>query len=318
MKQSFPGARRGRARAVAAGLVLAVTGFGAGEPADAALVGETRSYVTRAEDTLLDVARRFDLGYVELRAANPGVDPWLPGAGVELVLPTGHLLPDAPPRGIVINLTEMRLYVFDKAGRAVATHPIGIGRRGWETPLGETRIVRKRTDPAWIPPKSIRALKPSLPKVVPPGPNNPLGRYALDLGWPAYLIHGTNNPWGIGRRVSSGCIRLYPEDIESLYGRAAVGTPVTVVDQPFKVGWVDGELYIEVHPSRAQADEIEAEGRIQTRGSLSGLVERIVAVAGEATARLDWEAVRRAASMRDGVPVRVTRERVAERKRGRG
>jgi len=205
----------------------------------------------------------------------------------------------------VINLAALRLFYFRPDG-SVETHPLGIGRAGWETPLGKTKIVRKRRNPIWYPTKSIRALRPGLPKVVPAGPANPLGRYALYLGWPTYLIHGTNMPFGVGRRISSGCIRLYPEDIERLFTEVPVGTPVTVVDQEIAVGWRQGRLYLEVHPNARQVDEIERDGRFHTRGDLDGLVARVVAAAGDAEARLDWDAIRRIAIARRGVPEFIT------------
>lgn len=270
------------------------------------LVGRMGTYRTVYEDTLVALARRFGLGYVELVAANPGVDPWLPGAGTEIVLPTAHLLPDAPRRGVVINLTEMRLYHFDGSGRVQATYPIGIGRDNRMTPLGRTRIARKVADPTWYPPAWLRAERPGLPAAVPPGENNPLGRFALYLGWPRYLVHGTHRPYGVGRRVSAGCIRLYPEHIERLYAAVPVGTPVTVVDQPVKFGWIDGELYVEVHPSKAQADELEAEGRF-TPELPPQLVRKATAAAGPQAERLDVPATLRAGRERRGYPVRITR-----------
>lgn len=304
------GGSRLLARGVAAAslLVFVLSQGAEAEPATDRddLIGEVATYQTRYEDTLVDLARRFNLGYVELVAANPGIDPWVPGAGTTLVIPGGHILPDAPRQGIVINLAELRLYYFPGKGGTVITHPIGIGREGWETPTGRTEIVHKRVNPTWIPPDSIRAERPELPPAVPPGPDNPLGAFALNLSWPRYVIHGTNNPWGVGRRVSSGCIRLYPEDIEALFPRLPVGTPVAVVDQPVKVGWSKGELYLEVSPSRTQSDEIEEKGRLITREPLPDLAKRIVETAGTAVDRLDWSAVRRAAIERSGVPVRIT------------
>ena len=178
---------------------------------------ETTSYRAAYEDTLLEVARRFKLGYVEMVAANPGTDPWLPGEGTEVVLPTVHLLPDAAREGIVINLADMRLYYFPEPNGPPRSYPIGIGRDGLTTPLGTTEVVRKRKDPTWHPTARMREEDPELAEVVPPGPDNPLGSRAMYLGWPTYLIHGTNKPWGIGRRSSSGCIRMYPEDAEELF-----------------------------------------------------------------------------------------------------
>lgn len=290
---------------------LLVLLLGAAAPARAAfdgdVIGETRHYTIDGEDTLIEVARRFDLGYVELIAANPGVDPWVPDPGQSVVLPSAHVLPNAPREGIVINLAELRLYYFPADGSAPRTHPIGIGQEGWETPLGRTTIARKQADPSWYPPASIRAERPELPAVVPPGPNNPLGRYALYLGWPAYLIHGTNKPYGVGRRVSHGCIRLYPEDIERLFAAVPIGTPVTVVDQPVKAGWRQGQLYLEVHPTQREAIDVEIDGRLAARDHLPDPIGTIVAAAGEETARLDWEAIRGALYERSGVPVRITK-----------
>ena len=267
---------------------------------------ETASYTAAYEDTLLEVARRFNLGYVEMVAANPETDPWLPGEGTEVVLPTIHLVPDVEPEGIVINLADMRLYFFDTEDGAPISYPIGIGREGLGTPTGTTEVVRKKVDPSWRPTPRMRAEDPELPEVVPPGEDNPLGNRAMYLGWPAYLIHGTNKPWGIGRRVSSGCIRMYPEDVEELFEKIEIGTKVTVVDEPIKLGWIDGELYMEAHPTQQQSDQIEAMGRFEPLlpGSIVDLVQK---VAGEHVARLDWSRIRRAAVERRGYPVRVTR-----------
>lgn len=271
--------------------------------------GELGVHVTEREETLLDVARRYDLGFVELRAANPGVDVWLPGEGTPVLLPSLHLLPAAPRKGIVINLSEMRLYYFRRDG-TVETHPIGVGREGRLTPLGETKVVRKTAGPTWHPPQSIRAEKPWLPAAVPPGPDNPLGAFALYLGWPAYLIHGTNLPDGVGRRVSSGCVRMYPEDIAALFPQVKPGTPVTVVDQPVKLGWIDGDLYLEVHPTQAQADRLEVEGHFG-RAEPVDATPLVREVAGDLAPAVDWNAVRMALIQRRGVPLRITARTLA-------
>lgn len=288
----------GAARAVLAGTVPAW-------PADAPIIGTLGSYTTREEDTLLDVARRFGLGYTEMIAANRGVDAWLPGAGVKLTLPTAHLLPDADREGIVLNLADQRLYHFS-GGVARVSHAVGIGRQGWSTPTGRTEVVEKKRDPVWRPPDSIREEQPDLPKAVPPGENNPLGHYALYLGWPTYLFHGTNMPWGIGRRISHGCVRLYPEDIAGFFERVEVGTPVQVVDQPAKLGWVGGTLLLEVHPSQRQASQLTETGSFEPAviGDLPG---RVVAKARERDAAIDWPAVDRLMRERRGVPEPVAR-----------
>jgi L,D-transpeptidase ErfK/SrfK len=267
---------------------------------------ETTTYRASYQDTLLDVARRFHLGYVEMVAANPGTDPWLPGEGSELVLPTVHLLPEAEPEGIIINLADMRLYFVPERGAAPQSYPIGIGREGLTTPLGTTEVVRKKVDPTWRPTPRMREEKPELPEEVGPGQDNPLGNRALYLGWPQYLIHGTNKPWGIGRRVSSGCIRMYPEDVEELFDKVALGTKVTVVDQPVKLGWIGGELFMEAHPTQAQSDQLEAQGRFDPLLP-SKVVDQVLAAAGEEAPRLDWSRIRQAAVERRGYPLQITR-----------
>jgi len=218
-------------------------------PDGAGMVGSPSVYTARSSDTLLDVARDNDLGYNEIVEANPGLDPWLPGEGQDIVLPIQWLLPDAPHDGIVLNLGEMRMFYFYSVGRVrmVSTYPIGVGQEGWDTPLGTYRVTGKEANPAWHPPKAIRLEKPELPEVVPPGPDNPLGEYKVTLDIPGYLIHGTNRPLGVGRRVSHGCIRLYPDDIKHLYTKIKPGTPVHIIYQPVKVRLIDGRVMVEVH-----------------------------------------------------------------------
>ncbi len=268
------------------------------------IVGELTYHVTHRDETLLDLARQFDLGLLELLAANPGFDPWIPAHESLLTLPTAHILPEAPRRGLIVNLAELRLYHLPDRGPP-ATHPIGIGREGFDTPLGATRIVRKAENPTWYPTEGKRRDDPDLPAVVPPGPDNPLGSHALYLGWPTYLIHGTNKPYGVGRRVSRGCIRMYPEDIAALYRAVAVGTPVTVVDQPIKLGWQDGELFIEAHPTLAQLDELE-ERHSFTLEPPPDHSAAIVAAAGAEIERVDWRIVEAELVSRRGFPIRIT------------
>lgn len=220
------------------------------------VVGEVQVTRVQGEDTLSDIARRFNLGYEEIVRANPGVDPWLPGEGREIVLPTRFVLPNAPREGLVINLAQLRVYYFPKRAegelQTVITHPIGIGKVGWSTPEGTTKVTAKAKNPTWYPPASVRKehreAGDPLPAVVPPGPDNPLGAHMLKLGWPSYLIHGTNKPYGVGMRVSHGCIRFYPEDIAQLYDEVPIGTKVTVVNQPFVFGWHEDELYVQAFP----------------------------------------------------------------------
>jgi len=220
------------------------------------VIGAPKKVVAAHEDTLVEIARRSGIGLDQIERINPGVDRWLPGAGTEVIIPSQYVLPRAPRTGIVLNLPEMRLYYFPprQPGRPaqVQTYPIGIGRMNWATPLGQTRITSKTKDPSWRPPESIRlehaAKGDPLPLLVPAGPDNPLGAYAMGLGIPGYLIHGTNKPIGVGMRVSHGCIRMLPEDIARLFPQIPVGTPVNIVNQPVKAGWHGGKLYLEVHP----------------------------------------------------------------------
>ena len=296
--------------AALAGTILAAVGVVlplASSRADGDIIGAVRTYTTVHEDTLLDVARRFDLGFVELVAANPGIDPWLPGEGVTLLLPSAHLLPDAPRKGLVVNLTEMRLYYYRQPGQSPETHPVGIGSEGNNTPVSSTTVLRKMANPVWYPPAAIRAEKPELPAMVPAGPDNPMGMFALYLGFPGgnWRIHGTNQPFAVGRRVTHGCMRLYPEDIEDLFHKVSPGTSVTIVDQPVKVGWANGELYIEVHPSKAQADQLEEEHQMSEEVAEGALATAIKA-AGDAVSRLDEPTVLRAAVERRGYPIRIT------------
>lgn len=231
------------------GSALAVSGGAYSYSPTDTVIGLEDTYVIRDDETLLEIARLFDLGYNEIVAANPGVDPWVPPVGTVIRIPTIWILPEVMEEGIIINIAEMRLYYFFKVGeyRMVRTFPIGIGRRGLSTPLGSYRITAKVKDPTWYPPRLAREEDPSLPPSLPPGPSNPLGGYWLQLSIPGYGIHGTNRPWGIGRRVSRGCIRLYPEDIEWLFKNVKVGTEVKIINKPIKIGYRQKKLYIEVH-----------------------------------------------------------------------
>jgi L,D-transpeptidase ErfK/SrfK len=258
------------------------------------------------EDTLLDVARHFDLGYVETRAANPDVDAWASLPGTTMEIPTFRLMPRAKQEGIVVNLAEMRLYYFRTPGAAPITYPIGIGRDGLMTPIGETQIVSKIAGPVWVPTPRMRQEHPYLPASVPQGPMNPLGTHALYLGWKEFRIHGSNKPWAIGRRVSSGCMRMYPEDIVKLYNETPVGTKVTVVEQPILAAWAGRKLYIEVNPSRTQSNQLEIDGAFQPKDMTEGLKKVILAVAGKPGGKIiDWEAAAKAVHERRGLPVLI-------------
>jgi L,D-transpeptidase ErfK/SrfK len=246
------------------------------------------------------------VGYVELVAANPGVDPWLPPAGRRLVLPRARLLPSGRREGIVVNLGDMRLYFFEP-GQPARSFPIGIAKDGHATPLGTTQVKAKREKPVWIPGPSAR--RDGYPEKVEPGPDNPLGEHALYLGWPGYLIHGTNDPRGVGRHSSRGCIRLYPKAMAWLYDRVEPGTQVRVVDEPVKLGWIGGELYLEVNPDAAQSLELDETGKRSATRAPEGLRERVTRAAGKQAGRLDWARVERAALRRSGVPTPILRPR---------
>jgi L,D-transpeptidase ErfK/SrfK len=275
---------------------------------DTQVIGQLYYTRVRGEQTLLDIARAYDLGYDDIIAANPGVDPWTPAAGERVLLPLAHVLPAAPREGIVINLAARRLFYFPPvkqgAPREVITHPIGIGREGWSTPLGITRVAKKHDGPAWTVPASIlrehAAKGEPLPAVVPPGPDNPLGSHALRLGWSSILIHGTNKPAGIGMRVSHGCIQLYPEDIEPLFAAVPEGTPVRVVDQPYLAGFGPDGLVMEAH-APASAGGVKAQARQALMRALK---------AQQANIEVDWETVRTLAAERAGYPLPVAAEGV--------
>ena len=277
------------------------------------VVGTVQVLFARYENTFEAIARAYDIGYDGLEEANPGVDAWLPGAGTPVYLPTAFVLPDAPRDGIVLNLASMRLMYFSPtkvradgdAARAleVTTHPIGIGRQGWETPTGKTTVTGHVRDPAWYVPASVRAEHAKrgdpLPHVVPPGPDNPLGRFALTLSLPGYLIHGTNKPAGVGMRVSHGCIRLYPRDIAELFRRVPNGTPVHIVNQPVLAGWRDGVLYLEVHSPLA---EDHRDLMTEAHGVLAAALKR----AGREHVSLNERAIAKVVAAHRGMPFPVS------------
>ena len=227
------------------------------------VVGEIRTVIASYDDTLIDIARREGVGYEEIVRANPDVRIWVPGEGTEVVIPTRFVLPAVPRKGVVLNLAEYRLYYFpepegDEAA-VVMTYPISIGRQDWETPLGLTKVISKVVNPTWYPPQSVRdehaADGRPLDRIVPPGPDNPLGSRAMRLSLPGYLIHGTNKPSGVGMRVTHGCLRMFPEDIEYLFEFVAIDTPVRIINEPVKIGWQGEQLVMEVHPMLATGPE---------------------------------------------------------------
>lgn len=219
------------------------------------VIGRAFLVEAKESETLLDIAREYGVGHNEIVQANPDVDRWYPGDGTPVVIPTRYILPDTPREGLVLNLPEMRLYYYPKPKKdespTVLTYPVGIGRQDWETPRGKTYISEKKKNPTWTPPASIRAEHAAkgdiLPDVVPAGPNNPLGTRALRLGLPSYLIHGTNKPYGVGMRVSHGCVRMRQEDVETLFDIIPRGETVRIINQPLKIGRFADELYMEFH-----------------------------------------------------------------------
>jgi L,D-transpeptidase ErfK/SrfK len=271
---------------------------------DDAVVGEDQTVMTVYEDTLYDLARAYSLGSEELIRVNPGVDPWLPGGGKMLVVPGRHILPPGPREGIVVNLPEHRLYYYPKpkrdGSRVVITYPVRIGKMDWRTPLGVTHVIQKQKDPVWYPPESVRkehaAAGDPLPARVPPGPDNPLGNYAMRLaaGNGTYLIHGTNNPIAVGLAVTHGCIRMYPDDVAALFPLISVGTPVRLINEPVKVAWIDGELLLEAHPP------VDAEGQ-SFEPNLEEFSQLLRAKVGDATVAIHWDYAREVLQKANGV-----------------
>jgi L,D-transpeptidase ErfK/SrfK len=283
------------------------------DPKTTGVLGHLQVTQARHEDTLADIARRFNVGYDELRRANPGVDPWLPGEGTRIVLPTQWVLPDAPHEGIVVNVAAMRLFYFPKPAknqqRVVITYPIGVGKVGWETPIGTTKIVSKRKNPVWTPPPSVRKEHAEkgdpLPAQVQAGPDNPLGAYAMNLGWPSYLMHGTNKPPGVGMRASHGCIRLYPEDIESLFAMIPVGMQVTVVNQPLLYRWQGNTLFVQSYPPVVEGmDDSVAPPSVAYDDRVANAIWQKSKVHAGA---VNWDLVERVVEKAQGLAVPVTK-----------
>ncbi len=277
------------------------------------VIGEPQVVFTTDQDTFSDLARTYGLGYDELVAANPDVDPWLPGAGTPILLPTQFVLPDVEKRGVVLNIATKRLFYFPQSAdgeqQKVLTYPIGIGRVGWETPLGETTVIAKAKDPSWWVPASVRKehaeLGDPLPSIVPPGPDNPLGHRVLKLNMPGYLIHGTNQPYGVGMRVSHGCVRLYPENIEFLYTLVDIGERVEIVNEPYLAGIRDGVLYFEGHAPLEDDTVLPAD-------RLHAVLEKQLDVAGQPLNDHMREHVVALAESASGVPVNVAMYDAAE------
>lgn len=312
------------------------------------VVGAMTTITARADDTLIDIARRHGLGYEDMVIANPDVDVWLPGEGTEVVLPTRFVLPSGLRRGVVLNLAEYRMYYYPPAREGetpvVMTYPMSIGRMDWATPLGRTRIISKVRDPSWYPPDSVRAEHEAdgdpLPRIVPPGPDNPLGAFAMRLDLPGYLIHSTNRPAGVGMRVTHGCIRMFPEDIGFLFERVGIDTPVQILNEPVKLGWDGDDLVIEVHraleaPPHEDAalaaiadvvvaepapDDVAGDREAATgsgdeevalppaeRSGLTRVTEQFVLATSERAGELDWDAAEAELQRASGIPAPVGR-----------
>jgi L,D-transpeptidase ErfK/SrfK len=272
--------------------------------ADDTVVGQDQTVITVYEDTLYGLAAAYSLGSEELIRVNLGVDPWLPGAGKPIIVPGRHILPPGPREGIIVNLPEHRLYYYPKPKRGgpieVITYPVSIGKMDWRTPLGATRVIQKQKDPTWFPPESVRKEHAEagdpLPVKVGPGPDNPLGAYAMRLaaGNGTYLIHGTNNPIAVGLAVTHGCIRMYPDDVAALFPLIPVGTPVRLINEPVKVAWVDGELLLEAHPPvDAQGQSFEPE--------IDEFSELLKHAVGDTTVAIHWDYAREVLQKANGV-----------------
>jgi len=270
---------------------------------DQTMVGTIATVTTRENDTLSDIARHFGLGYNDISKANPAIAPWTPAPNSHVLLPLQFILPDAPHKGIILNLANMRLFYYPKQpSNKVFTYPIGIGRQGWNTPMGLTRIVAKKANPTWVVPASIHQEHAekgdSLPSVVAAGPNNPLGLYAMRLGFPRYLIHGTNKPYGIGMQISHGCVQLYPEDIEILFKKASVGMPVHIIHQPYLAAWHEDMLYLEANePLQKWAQD---KGRLKKQ-----LLKQLRQVSSKKNVAIDWEKVDSIIERSDGIPTPI-------------
>jgi L,D-transpeptidase YcfS len=275
-------------------------------PDNSRLIGENTTYVVPNDGKPLeDVAAKYQIGLIAMLEANPGTDPYLPKAGTVLTIPSQMLLPDTKREGIVVNLAELRLYYYPKGEDKVIVYPIGIGQLGRNTPEMVTSVSQKIPNPTWTPTANIRKayLKDgiTLPGMVPAGPDNPMGLFAMRLsaGTGQYLIHGTNANFGIGMRVSSGCIRLRPDDIEALFNSVPKGTRVQIVNQPIKFDIEpDGKRYIEVHQPLSHTEKDDP----QTKPILLTAAMKKFIKSDDTNAEIVKEAIRR----RSGMPVVVS------------
>jgi L,D-transpeptidase ErfK/SrfK len=273
------------------------------------VIGEDLHITTHYSDTLVEIARRYGLGYEEMARANPKVDPWLPGEGTPIVIPGRHILPPGPRDGIIVNIPEHRIYYFPKPRKGeiptVVTYPVSIGKMDWQTPMGLTHVVSKEKNPTWNPPASVRAEHlanndPLPAGVIRSGPDNPLGLFAMRLAiHPGdYLIHGTNNPLAVGMAVTHGCIRMYPEDVAAIFPTVPVGTKVYLINLPLKVAFVDGDLLLEAHPP------VDAQGQ-SVDPVLSKFEDLLNEVLGNTTTAVNWDIAVDTLKKADGIPVLV-------------
>jgi L,D-transpeptidase ErfK/SrfK len=267
-----------------------------------AVIGRMAVLRLKKGDTLPDIARHFSLGINAISAANPGVDVWVPEAGERILLPLSFILPDAPRKGIVINLASMRLFQFKADGKslAVSTYPVGVGTTERPTPMGQMYVARKAIRPTWHVPASIsedhRKKGDPLPAKVLPGPLNPLGEYALYLSEASYLIHGTNKPSSIGLSATNGCIRLYPEDVKRLYANTPVSTPVSIVNQPYLIGQGNGVIYMEVHAPLEGLDRVDPKK----------IYAKLRNIEKKSARTLDWGKVEKVMAEARGIPVPIS------------
>lgn len=267
------------------------------------MVGTVAAISTQENDALPDIARHFGLGFNDISIANPEVSPWTPQPGSRVLLPLQFILPDSPHKGIALNLANMRLFYYpQKHSDKVYTYPVGIGRQGWNTPMGLTSIVAKNANPSWYVPESIHREHAekgdALPKVVGSGPDNPLGLYAMRLAIPGYLIHGTNKPYGIGMQISHGCVQLYPEDIEVLFKKATVGMPVRILHQPYLTAWHRDMLYLEAHEPLSKWAKDKA-------GLKQQVTEKLHKISAQKSVSVDWGKVERILQRADGMPTPI-------------
>jgi L,D-transpeptidase ErfK/SrfK len=270
------------------------------------VVGQVQVIKAKYEDTFADLGAANDLGYLEMVAANPGVDAWLPGEGTEIILPTRFILPPGPREGIVINLAEYRLYYYPKGQNVVHTFPLGIGREGWGSPITSARITSKIPNPGWTPPKSIldehAANGDPLPAYVPPGPDNPLGPYKMGLSASGYLIHGSNKKFGIGMRVSHGCFRMLNHNVLELASMVSVGTSVRIINEPYKFGRSDGKIFLEAHTP------LEESGHESVVDKHTAVINALLKDDQFSDLQLDWDMLREVVAAEDGLPVEIAQQ----------